>query len=379
MSDLPASFRQIRSLVTPGGTLELSLATVDVPEPAAGEVLVRMEAAPINPSDLGLLLAMADVSQATSTGPADSPVVTAPIPPQVMPGLRARLGESMPVGNEGSGVVVAAGSDPGAQALLGKTVAIIGGATYGEYRAVPAISCLVLPDGTDPRDGASCFVNPLTALSMVEQMRIDGHTALVHTAAASNLGQMLVKICLADGVPLVNIVRRPEQADLLRSIGAEHVCDSSLPTFTDDLTAALIATGATIAFDATGGGRLASQILGCMEAAINATATEYSRYGSSVHKQVFIYGGLDRSPTELVRNFGMMWSVSAWLLTPFLQQLGLEGMLRLRQRVVDELTTTFASHYTDEVSLAGALSLDAIRTYAQQATGQKFLIRPTLA
>jgi len=376
--DISATMRQIRSLVTAGGELQLSIATVDTPQPAEHEVLVRIDAAPINPSDLGLLLAAADVSRATSTGPADSPVVTAPIAPQVMPGLAARVGESMPVGNEGCGVVVAAGSAPDAQALLGRTVAIIGGATYGEYRCVPAVSCLVLPDGTDPADGASCFVNPLTALSMVETMRMEGHTALVHTAAASNLGQMLVKICLADGVPLVNIVRRPEQVELLRSLGAEHVCDSSAPTFTADLTAALVATGATLAFDATGGGRLAGQILGCMEAAANATATEYSRYGSTVHKQVYIYGGLDRSPTEFVRNFGMAWSIGGWLLTPFLQKLGLEGMLRLRARVVAELTTTFASHYTDQVSLAGALSLDAIGTYARQATGQKFLIRPSL-
>jgi NADPH2:quinone reductase len=376
--DIPATMRQIRSLVTAGGELQLSIDTVDTPQPAEHEVLVRIDAAPINPSDLGLLLAAADVSRAISTGPADSPVVTAPIAPQVMPGLAARVGESMPVGNEGCGVVVAAGSAPDAQALLGRTVAIIGGATYGEYRSVPAVSCLVLPDGTDPADGASCFVNPLTALSMVETMRIEGHTALVHTAAASNLGQMLVKICLADGVPLVNIVRRPEQAELLRSLGAEHVCDSSAPTFTADLTAALVATGATLAFDATGGGRLAGQILGCMEAAANATATEYSRYGSTVHKQVYIYGGLDRSPTEFVRNFGMAWGIGGWLLTPFLQKLGLEGMLRLRARVVAELTSTFASHYTDQVSLAGALSLDAIGTYARQATGQKFLIRPSL-
>jgi NADPH2:quinone reductase len=376
--DIPATMRQIRSLVTAGGELQLSIATVDTPQPAEHEVLVRIDAAPINPSDLGLLLAAADVSRATSTGPADSPVVTAPIAPQVMPGLAARVGESMPVGNEGCGVVVAAGSAPDAQALLGLTVAIIGGATYGQYRSVPAVSCLVLPDGTDPADGASCFVNPLTALSMVETMRIEGHTALVHTAAASNLGQMLVKICLADGVPLVNIVRRPEQAELLRSLGAEHVCDSSAPTFTADLTAALVATGATLAFDATGGGRLAGQILGCMEAAANATATEYSRYGSTVHKQVYIYGGLDRSPTEFVRNFGMAWGIGGWLLTPFLQKLGLEGMLRLRARVVAELTSTFASHYTDHVSLAGALALDAIGTYARQATGQKFLIRPSL-
>ena len=378
MSDLPSSMRQIRSLVTVSGSLELSLATVDVPTPGAHEVLVRMEAAPINPSDLGLLLAMADVSKAVNSGTDDAPIVSAPIPHAVMQGLAPRLGESMPVGNEGSGVVVAAGPNEDARSLLGKTVAIIGGATYGEYRAVPAMSCLVLPERTDPRDGASCFVNPLTALSMVETMRMEGHTGLVHTAAASNLGQMLVKICVADGVPLVNIVRRPEQAGLLRDLGAEHVCDSSAPTFTDDLTAALMATGATIAFDATGGGRLAGQILGCMEAAINATATEYSRYGSSVHKQVYIYGGLDRSPTELIRNFGMMWSVGGWLLTPFLGKLGMPGMMRLRQRVVDELTTTFASHYTDEVSLAGALSIEAIQTYAKQATGQKFLIRPSL-
>jgi NADPH2:quinone reductase len=376
--DIPATMRQIRSLVTADGELQLSIATVDTPQPAEHEVLVRIDAAPINPSDLGLLLAAADVSRATSAGTADSPVVTAPIAQQVMPGLAARVGESMPVGNEGCGIVVAAGSAPDAQALLGRTVAIIGGATYGEYRSVPAVSCLVLPDGTDPADGASCFVNPLTALSMVETMRMEGHTALVHTAAASNLGQMLVKICLADGVPLVNIVRRPEQVELLRSLGAEHVCDSSAPTFTVDLTTALIATGATLAFDATGGGRLAGQILGCMEAAANATATEYNRYGSTVHKQVYIYGGLDRSPTEFVRNFGMAWGIGGWLLTPFLQKLGLPGMLRLRERVVAELTTTFASHYTDHVSLAGALALDAIGTYARQATGQKFLIRPSL-
>ena len=377
-ADVPTTMHQIRSLVTVDGQLELSIATIGVPVPAPNEVLVRIEAAPINPSDLGLLLAAADVSRATSTGPADNPVVTAPIPPQVMPAMAARVGSSMPVGNEGAGVVVDAGSSDEAQALIGRTVALIGGATYSEYRSVPATACLVLPDGTDPADGASCFVNPLTALSMVEAMRMEGHTALVHTAAASNLGQMLNRICIADGVALVNIVRRPEQADLLRELGAAHVCDSSAPTFMDDLTQALVATGATIAFDAIGGGTLAGQILTSMEAAANATATEYSRYGSAVHKQVYIDGGLDRGPTQLGRNFGMAWGVSGWLLTPFLQKLGLEGMLRLRARVVAELTTTFASHYTDEVSLAGALGLDAIATYARQATGQKFLIRPTL-
>jgi NADPH2:quinone reductase len=291
--------------------------------------------------------------------------------------LAGRFGESMPVGNEGAGVVVAAGSSDDARALLGHTVGILGGATYAEYRCLPAGMCLALPDGTDPAAGASCFVNPLTALGMVETMRAEGHHALVHTAAASNLGQMLNRICLADGVALVNIVRRSDQAELLRAMGAEHVCDSSSPTFVDDLTVALVATGATIAFDAIGGGRLAGQILAAMEAAAIAGATGFSRYGSTVHKQVYIYGGLDRGPTELARNFGMAWGIGGWLLTPFLQKVGAEGLARLRRRVVDELTTTFASHYTDEVSLAGALDPAVMAVYARQATGQKFLIRPS--
>jgi NADPH2:quinone reductase len=377
-NELPATMRQIRTLVTDDGRLHLSLASVDLPEPQPHELVVRIEAAPINPSDLGLLLAAADLETATASGSPTEPVVTAEISPQVMRGLSARIGESMPVGNEGAGVVVAAGSSVEAQALLGRTVSIVGGSTYAEYRCLPAMMCLPLPEGTEPADGASCFVNPLTSLGMVETMKMEGHTALVHTAAASNLGQMLQRICTADGVPLVNIVRRPEQADVLRALGATHVCDSSAATFMDDLTSALVETGATIAFDAIGGGRQAGQILACMEAAANTTATEYSRYGSSVHKQVYIYGSLDRGPTEFNRNFGLAWGIGGWLLTPFLGKIGMEGMRRLQARVVAELTTTFASHYTDEVSLAGALSLDAIRTYARQATGQKFLIRPSL-
>ncbi|MFZ4719626.1 MAG: zinc-binding dehydrogenase [Ilumatobacteraceae bacterium] len=373
---LPTSMRQLRSLVTEAadgaGQLELSIAEVPVPVPADHEVLVRMEAAPINPSDLGLLLAAADVRAAAS---ADG-VTTAPIPANVLAGLRTRIGESMPVGNEGCGVVVAAGSNPDAQALLGRRVAMVGGATYAEYRNVAAFMCMALPDDATPQQGASCFVNPLTALGMVETMRMEGHTGLVHTAAASNLGQMLNRICLADGVPLVSIVRRPEQAAILRGQGATHVVDSSAPTFLDDLTAALIDTKATLAFDATGGGRLVGQILTCMEQAINASATTYNRYGSDVHKQVYIYGGLDRGATEFQRTFGMAWGIGGWLLTPFLGKLGLEGMLRLRERVVAELTTTFASHYTHEVDLDGVLDPANIAVYAQQATGQKFLIRP---
>jgi len=375
-NELPATMRQIRSLVTDDAQLQLSIAEVDLPALQPHDVVVRVEAAPINPSDLGLLLATADPATATASGTADSPVVTAAIPPQTLGGLAGRVGQSMPVGNEGCGVVIAAGSADEAAALVGRTVAIIGGATYSDYRVLLAAMCMLLPDGTDPADGASCFVNPLTALGMVETMRMEGHKALVHTAAASNLGQMLVRICLADEIPLVNIVRKPEQEALLRNMGATYVCNMTAPTFMADLTEALKETGATIAFDAIGGGRQVGQILACMEAAINANAATYSRYGSDVHKQVYIYGGLDRSPTEIIRNFGYVWGIGGWLLTPFLAKLGHEGMERLRARVVAELTTTFASHYTDEVSLAGALALDALHTYSRQATGQKFLIRP---
>jgi len=364
--------RQLRSLVTADGELQLSIETVPTPVPGPGEVLVRMEAAPINPSDLGLLIATADVSQAKRAGD----IVSAPIPPATMGGLTARIGESMPVGNEGCGTVVAAGDTPDAQALLGHLVSLVGGATYAEYRTVSTMFLMDLPEGTTAEQGASCFVNPLTALAMVETMRMEGHTALVHTAAASNLGQMLNRICLADGVQLVNIVRRPEQAAILREQGASTICDTSQPTFMKDLTAALTATGATIAFDAIGGGKLVSQILGCMEAAASANAKTYSRYGSDVHKQAYIYGSLDRGPTELIRNFGFSWGISGFLLTPFLQKAGLEVMLRLRQRVIDELTTTFASHYTDNVSLTEAIDPDVVRKYARQATGEKFLIRP---
>ncbi|MNQ07112.1 Zinc-binding dehydrogenase [compost metagenome] len=367
---------QLRSLVRSNGELELSLHDDPMPEPQAHEVVIRVEASPMNPSDLGLLFGAADMSTAVASGTADRPVVTATVPERARASMAARLDQSMPVGNEGAGVVVKAGSSPAAQALLGKTVAAIGGAMYSQYRAVPVAMCLELPAGTTPAEGASCFVNPLTSLGMVETMKREGHKALVHTAAASNLGQMLNKICQKDGIDLVNIVRKPEQEALLRSIGAKYVCNASSPDFLEQLTDALVATGATLAFDATGGGKLAGQILGCMEAALNRTAKEYSRYGSTTHKQVYIYGGLDRSPTEFVRNFGMAWGMGGWLLFPFLQKLGDEGTQRLRSRVVAELKTTFASHYTREVSLVEALQLDAIGVYGKQATGEKFLLNP---
>ncbi|MES2609929.1 MAG: zinc-binding dehydrogenase, partial [Pseudomonadota bacterium] len=336
------------------------------------------QATPINPSDIGLLFGPADLSTVQVAGSAERPVVTARIPERAMPGMAARLGQSMPVGNEGAGLVVAAGSSPAAQALLGRTVALIGGAMYAQYRAMPAAQCLPLPAGTTAAEGASCFVNPLTALGMVETMKREGHSALVHTAAASNLGQMLNKVCQKDGISLVNIVRKPEQAVLLREIGAQYVCDSSAPGFMAELTDALAATGATIAFDATGGGTLAGQILQCMEAAINRKATEYSRYGSAVHKQVYLYGHLDTRPTEIQRTFGMAWGVGGWLLFPFLQKIGNEAAQALRQRVATELKTTFASHYARTVSLAEALSADAIAFYGPRNTGAKVLIDPSM-
>ncbi|MDP1737311.1 MAG: zinc-binding dehydrogenase [Caulobacter sp.] len=370
---------QLRSLVTSGGKLELSLERVDTPAPGEGEVVVQVQASPINPSDLGLLIGPADMSTARVSHNANGPVVTADIPERLMRMLAARADESMPVGNEGAGVVVAAGSSPEAQALMGKTVACLGGAMYGQYRTLPVASCMVLPDGTTPAEGASCFVNPLTALSFPETMRREGFTALIHTAAASNLGQMLQKICLKDGIGLVNIVRNAEQEAILRGIGATHVVNSSSPTFMDDLTAAIVDTGAYLAFDAIGGGRLAGQILTCMEIAANKTAKVYSRYGSTQNKQVYIYGGLDTGPTELNRAFGMMWGLGGWLLTPFLMKIGpVEGQ-KLRDRVVAELKTTFASHYTREISLGEALNPDVIAAYNRKATGEKFLINPAKA
>jgi len=368
---------QLRSTVRKDGIVEISLVTVATPEPKPEEVIVRIEGSPLNPSDQGLLFGGADLSTARASGTPDNPVVTASIPAAAMRGLTARLDQPMPVGNEGAGVVVRAGASPAAQALLGKTVGVIGGGMYAQYRCVKAGQCLVFPDGTTPAEGADWFVNPLTALGMVATMRAEGHKALVHTAAASNLGQMLVKICLKDSVPLVNIVRRAEQADILKKLGATPVCNSSSPTFMDDLTDALAATGATVAFDAVGGGKLAGQILTAMEAALNRTAKEYSRYGSTTHKQVYIYGGLDRGPTEFTRSFGQAWGMGGWLLTPFLQKIGPEATQKLRARVAAEIKTTFASTYTKEISLAGALALDEIVAYSKLGTGAKYLINPT--
>ena len=367
---------QLRSLITKSGDLELSLVEMPIPEPGPDQVVVKIEATPINPSDLGLLIGPADMSTAKGSGSGATSKVTAKVPEQALPFIAARLDQAMPVGNEGAGTVIKAGSSEAAQALLGKTVSAVGGSMYSQYRLLKATDCQPLPAGTTAAEGASWFVNPLTALGMTETMKREGHKALVHTAAASNLGQMLNKICQEDGIPLVNIVRNAEQAKILRGIGAKHVVDSTSPKFMEELTQALVETGATIAFDAIGGGKLASQILTAMEMALNKTAKEYSRYGSTTHKQVYIYGSLNTGPVELTRNYGTAWGVGGWLLTPFLQKIGRAGQAPLRERVVKNLKTTFASHYTKVVSLPEALDLKNIAVYGKRATGEKFLINP---
>jgi NADPH2:quinone reductase len=370
----PAKALQLRSLVKSSGELEISLVSVDVMPPGPDEVVVRIEATPINPSDLGLLFGAAELQNARKVGS----TLVADIPKAAMGWMADRFDQSLPVGNEGAGKVVAAGRSEAAQALLGKTVAMIGGAMYAQYRTLPVRDCLLLPAEATAADGASSFVNPLTALGMVETMRMEGHTALVHTAAASNLGVMLTRICIADGVDLVNIVRSEAQKAKLHELGAKHVCNSSAEDFKESLVEALTATKATLAFDAIGGGHLAEQILSSMEIAImrNGTAS-FSRYGSNTHKQVYIYGGLDTGPTIFNRSFGMAYGIGGWLVFPFLAKAGPEVAGRLKARVAAELKTTFASHYVEEISLAQVMDLDKIALFNKRSTGGKFLINPS--
>ena len=370
--DEMSSNKQITSTVTDEGKLEIAITESERPIPGDDEVLIQVEATPINPSDLGLLIGPGDIN----TLKAEDSKIIMDVPKAIMGAMEPRLNKPMPVGNEGSGVVIEAGVN--AQELLGKVVSVVGGGMYTQYRCLPAASCMVMNEGTEPRDCASSFVNPLTALGMVETMKMEGHTALVHTAAASNLGQMLVKICKDDGVQLVNIVRKQEHVDLLKSFGAQFVCNSSDDGFMEQLTSAITETKATLAFDATGGGELAGKILACMEAAARKNATEYSPYGSTDHKQVYIYGALNQSGITLPNNrsFGMYWGIGGFLLTPFLGKVGFEKMGELQARVASEIKTTFASTYTQEVSLEEVLTLESLMVYAKQATGEKFLINP---
>lgn len=372
------SSKEIRSTLTNEGILELSIVNVERPVPGDDEVLLKIEASPINPSDLALLITFAaDLDSLSVSGEGDQTVASIKLHPGLLGALKPRMGQSMQVGNEGGGVVIDAGAN--AKHLIGKTVGVAGGAMYSQYRCVPAQSCLVMNDGTTSMQAASSFVNPLTALAFVETMRLENHTALLNTAAASNLGQMLVKICKDDGVPLINVVRKPEQVETLKKLGAEYICDTSADSFMDDLVNAIVATGCTLGFDATGGGnggKLPGQILTAMEIAANKTATEYSRYGSDTYKQVYIYGGLDMSPTVLNRSFGLQWGLGGWLLTPMIGRIGMERFGQMRERVAAEINTTFASHYTQEISLAEMLQPEIIRGYAKQATGAKYLVNP---
>lgn len=368
--------RELRSMVA-DGELRLSLEEVVIADPAPDEIVVRVEAAPINPSDLGLLLGPADLASMRSEGSPDRPVLAFDIPEARRASVSSRNGQSLSVGNEGAGTVVAAGDQ--ARDWLGRCVGLIGGGLYADLRKIRTRDALPLPEGVAAAEGAALTVNPMTALGFVETARAEGHSAIVHTAAASSLGQMLHRICASDGIPLVNIVRSDEQVRLLRDIGARYVLNSRDPDFRAQLVEAVSATGATIAFDPIGGGSLGSDIMRAMEKGAVNRMTEYSRYGSSSFKQLYTYGALDLSPMVLDRlAFGFQWSVSGWLLTPFLQKAGAETVMRLRQRVFDELTTTFATRYTRTIGLAEALEPDLLRAYERKATGEKFLINPTL-
>ncbi len=366
---------ELRTLIAQDGQLRISLEPVTIGDPGPGEVVVRVEAAPINPSDLALLLGPADPSTLAAAA-GEPPALLAQVAPHHLGAVRGRLGQPMPAGNEGAGTVIEAASD--VAHLVGRKVGMWGGGMYATLRKIAARDCIVLPDGIDSREGASLFVNPLTALGFVETMRMEGHTAIVHTAAASNLGQMLVRICKADGIPLVNVVRNQAQVDLLRGIGAAHVVDSSRPDFDSRLEEAIAATGATLGFDAIGGGELASRILSAMEAVAVRAMPTYNRYGSTVAKQVYIYGLLDTSPIVLRRGFGFAWNVGGWLLPNFLQKVGRDVAARMRQRVVDEIRTTFASHYTRTVGLADMLDPEVMAAAQRKSTGEKILVDPRL-
>ena len=370
--------KEIRSTVTSDGTVEISIVNAAMPVPSENEVLIKVEAAPINPSDLALLISFAaDLDSIELSGEDEASKTTIKIRPGLMAALKGRVDQPLSAGNEGAGIVVGAGEK--ATALIGKTVGVAGGSMYSQYRCAPASSCLVMDEGITSTEAASSFVNPLTALAFIETMKMENHAALVNTAAASNLGQMLVKICKDDGIPLVNIVRKPEQVKILKDLGAEYICDTSQSDFMKDLVEALISTGATLGFDATGGGnegKLPGQILAAMEIAANKTAKEYSRYGSDVYKQVYIYGGLDPTPTVLNRSYGLQWGLGGWLLTPMIGRIGMERFAEMRQRVVREIKTTFASHYTQEISLEDMLQPDNIKAYAKQGTGAKYLVNP---
>ncbi|MGS2720534.1 zinc-binding dehydrogenase [Paraglaciecola aestuariivivens] len=369
------STQQLFTLITSSGQLEMPIKEVPIPKPKPHEVIVKIEAAPINPSDMWPMFGPANLAEAEYDP--NKKMLTAPVFKGMLPRIKSRLDQTLPIGNEGAGTVVAAGDSPAAQALMGKTVGVLSGATYTQYCCVPIQACLVHNPGTTAKQAASSFVNPLTALGMVETMRMEGHQALVHTAAASALGQMLNKICLAEDVPLVNIVRNQEQVDILKAIGAKYICDSSQESFKTDLYQAIEATGATLAFDAIGGGELVSDILTAMEMVGSKDAVGFNTYGSDANKQVYIYGGLDFSPTILNRAYGMTWGIGGWLLMRFLGKLPVDKILLLHKRVADEIDSTFASSFSRELSLEEAIQPKIALKYNAKKTGEKYLINPS--
>ncbi|MEQ1509933.1 MAG: zinc-binding dehydrogenase [Sphingopyxis sp.] len=377
MTDLPTDGRALFSTAREDGTLAITLEPQVIAPLGDDEILVRIEATPINPSDLGLLFGPADVASARVDAGAAHPTMLLDIAPPYRRMVAARIGQSMAVGNEGAGTVVAAGASGYAQGLIGRVVATFGGAMYGTYRTVRAAEALVLPEGSTTREGASLTVNPLTAMAMVGTMRREGTSALVHTAAASNLGQMLVRLCLSEGVPLVNIVRSPAQVAILKSLGATHVVDTSQADFFDRLVDALVETGATLAFDAIGGGKLVGQILTAMEAAQMRKGAAFSVYGTNVHKQVYIYGALDLGPTEFNRSFGLQWGIGGFLLTPYLMKVGMEEMMAMRAKVIAHRADIFASSYTAEIALDDMVNPALAQAYQAKATGSKYLLNPS--
>ncbi len=370
--------KEIRSKVTEEGFIEISIVKVSVPIPKEDEVLIKIEASPINPSDLGKLISFAAILDDIQVSGSGKEMVTKiRLNQKLMRSLIPRLNQSISLGNEGAGTVIDAGAQ--AKHLIGKTVGLAGGGMYSQYKCLPGSSCLVMDDGTSPREAASSFVNPLTALGFIETMKLENQSAIIHTAAASNLGKMLIKICNTDSVPLVNIVRSSKQVEILKEMGAKIVCNTSDETFMNDLVEAIKKTGANLAFDATGGGNegmLPGQILSAMEIAALSSSDEYQIYGSNVHKQVYIYGGLDRSPTILNRSFGMQWSLGGWLLMPMINRFGMEKFKKMRERVAKEIKTTFASEYSRNISFNEMLQPEIIRSYALQSTGGKFLVEP---
>ncbi|MBW8852731.1 MAG: hypothetical protein JF600_18365, partial [Xanthomonadales bacterium] len=343
------------------GTLRLHVEREQFPDPGERQLLIRIEAAPINPSDLVPLLAHVDLHSLRREGGE----TLGTIPSDALAGLQARAGKALPVGNEGAGVVVAAGKH--AEHLVGRTVAVAGGRTYAQFRLADIDEILALPPGVVPRQAASAIVNPLTAMAMLETMRREGHTALINTAAASNLGQMLNRLCLADGVDLINIVRSDEQAAILRAAGARYVLNSAAADFEATLVEAIFEVGATLAFDAVGGGPLAGTILAAMGKANDRRSTGYSRFGSTTRRQVYLYGRLSRAPTEIGADVGVAWTVGYWLVWPMLEELGADVRARLRARAAAEATTTFASHYAEEISLTQALDPAIIARFARRS------------